>query len=242
MIVVITKIGRYLGALLLLITYSVNMNHARRTFGFSAVLSLALVIGATQGAVGATYPPVPGTGLPTVPTTIVVPVPPLVPGSIVEIPKAPGSKVVFTLILVLPTVTNLKNLLSQARPRAVRVTPGLIIGGITRGDSRVPKVIVNTKLNAPVEIQTKVNVPLSISLRGFKPRQTEKLIVIQGTKRVVVGTFKVPANGVFILPAVTLVGTSTVKFSLQGKAGSETIVLRPVVSKSKFSTAKIKVG
>ena len=218
------------------------MNNVRRTFGLSTVLALALVVGATQGAVGATYPPVPGTGLPTVPTTIVVPEPPLVRGSLVEIPKAPGSKVVFTLKLVPPTVADLHNLLTEAKPSPVRVTPDLIIGGILRGDSHIPKVIVNTKLKAEVEIQTKVDVPLSISLDGYKPGQIVKIIVTQGGKKVVLGTFKVPANGVFILPAVTLVGTTPVKFSLEGKGGTKTVVLRPVVSKSKFSTAKIKVA
>ena len=217
------------------------MNHVRRTFGLSTVLAMALVVGATQGAVGATYPPVPGTGLPTVPTTIVVPIPPLVLGSFVEIPKAPGSNVVFTLILVVANVRNLNNLLTELKPSPIRVTPGLILGGIRRGDSRVPKVMVNTKLNAPVEIQTKVGVPLSISLRGFKPNKTETLTVIQGGKRVVLGTFKVGASGVFVLPAATIVGGSTVKFSLQGKAGTQTIVIRPVRSTSKFRTATAKV-
>lgn len=242
MIVVITKIAGYLGALLLRTTYSVNMNHVRRTFGLSTVLAMALVLGATQGAVGATYPPVPGSGFPPVPTTIIVPIPPLVPGAIVEIPKAPGSNVVFTLKVLLPTATNLANLLTEAKPKAVEITPNLIMGGILRGDPRTPKVKITANNDAPVELQTKANVPLSVSLSGYKANQTVNIIVIVAGKRVVLGAFKVGANGVFTLPAVTLIGHSTVKFALESSLGTKLIVFRPITSKSKFPTATVKVA
>ena len=217
------------------------MNHVRRTFGFSAVLALSFVVGATQGAVGATYPPAPGTGFGLLPTTIILSVPPLVPGSAVAIPRAPGSKEVFTLRPVLATESTLGDLLTQLKPHPVLVTRDLILGGIGRDEKNVPKVIVRFRPDEPVEIQTKVDVPLSIALHGFKPYEAVTITVIENGKKVVLGTFKVGADGVFILPAATVVGGSAVKFSLKRNEGTETIVLRPVVSKSKFSTAKVSV-
>lgn len=217
------------------------MNRTRGTVKFSALLGLALLLGASQSAVGANYPPKPGASLPPIITKIIIEVPPLANNHVVITPTAPESKVVYTLTVIKPTATSLKNLATQAAPKPVLVTPGLVMGGI-KASSDVPKVLINVKTKAPAEIQTVANVPNSISLGGYTPGQKVTITAIQGNKVVVIGTFTVSSKGVLVLPSVTLTGNASVNFSLKSSSGTKSVILRPVASKSKTSTAKVKLA
>ena len=217
-----------------------SMIHARRTFAFSTLLVLGLTLGAAQSATGdATYPPTPGfnSGLPVI---VLLPDAPLVKGHVVVTPRAPESKVVFVIRVVPPTAFNLKNLTRETKPEAVRVTPGLIMGGV-KFSSIVPRVLVNIKTKAPSEIQANADVPTSIFLGGYKPGEKVTITALQNGKKVVLGIFTVGKNGILILPAVTLTSKSLVDLSLKSPSGVKLIVLRPIVKKSEFSTAKVRV-
>lgn len=210
------------------------MNRARYLVKVSTLLiSLALFFGATENALAANYPPVPA--------VIIVKAPPLVKGNVVVVPKAPESKEVFTLILVPSTQANLANLTDQAKPKPVLVTAHVVMGGVG-ASSTVPKVLINTKTKAPAEIQTAVGIPSTISLSGYKPGQKVVITATEGGKVVVIGTFTAGKGGTLVLPAVTLIGNSSVKFSMKSSGGTKSVIVRSVASKSKVSTAKVKIA
>lgn len=217
-----------------------DMTHAKRTFAFSTLLVLGLTLGAAENAMGdATYPPTPGEN-PGLPVIVFIPDAPLVKGNVVVIPKAPESKVVFEIKVVAPTKLNLVNLTRESEPKAVQVTPGLIMGGVKLSPV-VPKVLINIKTKAPGEIQANANVPTSISLTGYTSGQKVTITAIQNGKKVVLGTFTVGKNGILVLPSVTLTSKSLVNLSLKSSSGTKAIVLRPITKKAEFSTAKVKV-
>ena len=209
------------------------MNHKRRMLGSSALIVLALLLGASGNAIAANYPPVPA--------TVIDEVAPLDKGNVVVTPKAPESDKVYTLILVKPSAANLQNLTDQAKPKPVLITPGLVMGGIKLSVD-IPKVTVNTNTKAPSEVQTVPNVPTSISLTGYKSGQKVTITAIQGNKVVVIGTFTAGKNGILILPAVTLTGDSSVKLSMKSSSGTKAITMRSVAGSSNGSTSKIKIA
>lgn len=217
------------------------MKNTQRTINFSVIITLALLLGATPSALGATYPPKPGEELPGVTTKITVELPPLTKNSEVEIPKAPESKIVYTIKPLNPTKADLKNLAERSNPEAVRVTPGLVMGGIAPSKEE-PKVSIDAKSKKSVEIQTRTDVPNSISLTGYAHGQLVVVTAIQGGNAVLVGNFKAGSNGTLILPAVTLTGSSTVKFVLQSGNSFKGVLLRPIASKSKVSTESVKIA
>lgn len=217
------------------------MNKTWGTDKLSALLGLVLLLGASQSAMAADYPPTPGASLPPVVTKIIVEIPPLAKNNVIVTPTAPESKVVYTLTLVQPTKANLKNLTRQAVPQPVLLTPSLVMGGI-KESSVVPKVLINVQTKAPSEIQTVANVPHSISLTGYTAGKKVTITAIEGNKLVVIGTFTVGPKGMLTLPSVTLTANATVSFSLKSSSGTKSVILRPVANQSKISTAKVKLA
>ena len=137
-----------------------------------------------------------------------------------------------------PSTKNIDTL-NDAKPKAVQVTSGVVLGGIV-GNEDVAKVKVDSKSKTTSEIQAPAGTPTVISLGGYSPGAKVVVVITQNGKSVNLGTFVAGPSGTLVLPAATLTGTANQEFSFKSGGKTAKVVLRPTAPEAGFSTLKAK--
>ena len=182
--------------------------HNPRRFVASLIVGMLVVSGSlVTNAFAANYPPSRQSLIPGKPIIKPVPVQACAPGATAVVPTATSR----TLPLVVGAPISIdkaklsQNVLTPAsvQNRPVRLAPSLILGGI-KSNSKAPKAVFDR--GATVEVQTPVDVPTVIVIKGLVPTSLGTISFIKGAtsaKKNLLGSFEASKAGTITIPAIT---------------------------------------